>query len=176
MVDEAGFRELMTRVCSPVTVITTLTPQGLPYGTTVGAFMSLSLRPPMVAAALDRGSGLLAHAQASGRIGINVLRCDAGRIAAGFARTGADKFDGVDWILDHGLPRLRPVCAWLACEIASIVPGGDHLLLLSQVTSGQMTDNPPLTYLRRSFGTHLPIQQRVSLLSLQMSAHGDAVL
>jgi len=175
MIDETSFRELMTRVCSPVAVITTLTPQCLPYGSTVGAFMSLSLRPPMVAAALDLGSGLLSHARVSGRIGINVLRCDAGHIAAGFARTGVNKFDGVDWILDHGLPRLQPVCAWLVCEIAGIVPGGDHLLLLSQVTSGQTTDDPPLTYTRRSFGTHLPIQQRVSLPSLQLTAHGNAI-
>jgi flavin reductase (DIM6/NTAB) family NADH-FMN oxidoreductase RutF len=175
VVDETAFRELMTRVPSPVAVITTLTPQGLPYGSTVGAFMSLSLRPPMVVAALDRRSQLLAHARLSGRIGINVLRGDAGRSAANFARTAADKFDGIDWIFDHGLPRLYPVCAWLVCEIASIVPGGDHLLLLSQVTAGQLSDDPPLTYAARTFGTHLPVQQRVTLPTLQVSAHGNAV-
>lgn len=176
MVDEATFRELMTRVCSPVAVVTTLTADGRPYGTTVSAFMSLSLRPPMVIIALGSESELLAHARAAGRIGVNVLRHDAARTALAFARARADKFGTADWILENGLPRLRQTCGWLACDVASIVPGGDHLLLLSQVISAQMTDDPPLTYARRTFGTHLPRQSQVSTPSLQLATHGDAIL
>jgi hypothetical protein len=64
-----AFRDVMATVCAPVTVVTTTTADGKPYGTTVSAFASLSLDPPLVMIALGNRSGLLAHARASGRIG-----------------------------------------------------------------------------------------------------------
>ena len=41
------FREVMAGVPTPVSVVTTLT-DGHPHGTTVSAFASLSMTPPMV--------------------------------------------------------------------------------------------------------------------------------
>jgi hypothetical protein len=55
---DQAFRDLMSAVCAPVTVVTTADEDG-PHGTTVSAFASLSLRPPLVTVALDRRSGLL---------------------------------------------------------------------------------------------------------------------
>lgn len=54
-----AFRDLMAGVCAPVTVVTT-TREETPYGSTVSAFASLSLDPPMISVALDRSSRLLA--------------------------------------------------------------------------------------------------------------------
>jgi flavin reductase (DIM6/NTAB) family NADH-FMN oxidoreductase RutF len=39
-----NFLDVMAHVCTPVTVVTTIA-DGVPHGTTVSAFMSLSLRP-----------------------------------------------------------------------------------------------------------------------------------
>ncbi|NLE98682.1 MAG: flavin reductase family protein, partial [Propionibacterium sp.] len=38
----------MARVPAPVTIVTTADEEGNPYGTTVSAFASLSVTPPMV--------------------------------------------------------------------------------------------------------------------------------
>jgi flavin reductase (DIM6/NTAB) family NADH-FMN oxidoreductase RutF len=47
-----NFLDVMAQVCTPVTVVTTIA-DGVPHGMTVSAFMSLSLRPPVIAGALD---------------------------------------------------------------------------------------------------------------------------
>jgi hypothetical protein len=51
------FREAMAGVPTPVTVATSMA-GGLPHGTTVSAFATLSMAPPMVLVSLDRGSDL----------------------------------------------------------------------------------------------------------------------
>ncbi|MEI5099397.1 flavin reductase family protein [Streptomyces sp. PmtG] len=128
MVTEQGFRELMAGVCAPVTVVTA-TADRTPHGATVSAFASLSLRPPMVSVALDRESGLLARVLATGRFGVNVLGARQEALALRFARRSADRFTGLRWEYDHGLPRLPEAPGWLVCELTSRAEGGDHLLL-----------------------------------------------
>ena len=58
MIEPQQFRDLMAGVCAPVTVVTTMT-NGVPRGATVSSFASLSLNPPLVSVAFDRGSALL---------------------------------------------------------------------------------------------------------------------
>ncbi|MFC7303882.1 flavin reductase family protein [Streptomyces monticola] len=153
MMTEQDFRDLMAEVCAPVTVVTT-TEDGSPHGATVSAFASLSLRPPMVSVALDRGSGLLARILATGRFGVNVLGAQQAPLALRFARRPADRFTGIRWEYDHGLPRLPDAPGWLACELTSTVGGGDHLLLLGTVVRARTATAAPLVYGHRTFGTH----------------------
>src|SRR5579871_3916094 len=94
---QAAFRTAMASVCTPVSVVTTLA-DGLPYGTTVSAFASLSMEPPMVLVSLDLGSDLLALVRQTGRFGLNVLASSQTALALNFARKGgAGKFAGVAW-------------------------------------------------------------------------------
>lgn len=156
---EQAFRDLMAGVCAPVTIVTT-TAEDLPHGTTVSAFASLSLRPPMVTVALDRGSKVLSRITATGRFGVNVLARTQDDLALCFARRGADRFAGVDWDFDHGLPRLGSAPGWLVCEVAQAVEGGDHLLILGLVTHVKTTPAAPLVYGHRMFGTHSAFADR----------------
>src|SRR5438105_11403406 len=88
-----AFREVMASVCTPVSVVTAMADH-LPHGTTVSAFASLSLDPPMVLVALDRGSDLLALVRRTGRFGLNVLSGAQSHLALRFARKGGTaKFD-----------------------------------------------------------------------------------
>ena len=66
------FREVMAGVATPVAVVTTLA-GGRPHGTTVSAFASLSLAPPMVMVALDERSDLLRQLAAGSPLGLTVL-------------------------------------------------------------------------------------------------------
>ncbi|MEJ2862187.1 flavin reductase family protein [Actinomycetospora flava] len=153
-VEPQEFRELMGGVCAPVTVISTRTAEGAAHGTTVSAFASLSLEPPMVSVALDRDSALLAHARRSGRLGINVLAHDQAQTATTFARSGPDKFADASWEWDTGMPRLAGVAGWLVADIEQEVAGGDHVILLGGVVRAESTPALPLVYARRTFGSH----------------------
>jgi len=148
------FREVMAGVCTPVTVVTTFS-GGRPLGTTVSAFASLSMAPPMVVVSLDRRSDLLAALGEGTRLGVNVLGSTQAELAGGFARKGVDKFGGVDWHLESGAPRLDGSPGWLACVVSRLVDGGDHVLVLADVRQAETEPGPPLTYHARTFGTHL---------------------
>lgn len=147
------FRDAMAEVCSPVTVVT-IVHEGVAYGTTVSAFASLSLDPPMVTVALDHRSDLLAKVRHSGRLGVNILGSGQDDLAVAFARKGVDKFAGVGWCLDHGLPRLDRSVVWLDCEVSAVAVGGDHVVILAGVRTVSVAPAAPLTYHRRRFGTH----------------------
>lgn len=150
------FKESMARVSSTVVVVTTMT-HGGPHGTTVSAFMSLSVDPPMVVVSLDRSSQLLAGIRAASTFGVNVLSHDQADIARAFARKGSEKFSGLRWAPDRGLPRLDGTAGWLSCSAARLVGGGDHVLVIGMVDGAEVTDRLPLTYYARSFGTHAPL-------------------
>jgi flavin reductase (DIM6/NTAB) family NADH-FMN oxidoreductase RutF len=155
VVGEQAFRDLMAAVCAQVTVVTA--DQEGPHGTTVSAFASLSLRPPMITVALDRGSRLLDPVLRTGRFGVNVLGHGQQETASLFARRSADsadRFAAADWHYDHGLPRLNGAPAWLVCDLAQAVEGGDHLLLLGAVREAAARTAPPLLYGHRVYGTH----------------------
>ena len=147
------FRAVMAGVATPVSVVTTLS-DGAPHGTTVSAFASLSLSPPMVLVSLDRSSELLARLTGGSVFGVNVLGSDQAGLALAFARKGSDKFTGVDWVDDAGAPRLAGSPGWLSCTVAQLVQGGDHVIVLGEVRAADRRDAPPLTYHARTFGTH----------------------
>ena len=150
------FRAVMAGVATPVSVVTTLT-DGHPHGTTVSAFASLSMTPPMVLVSLDRGSELLARLGRSSVFGVNVLGSDQAALALAFSRKGDDKFTGVDWVADAGAPRLTGSPGWLACTVTQLVEGGDHVIVLGEVQRAATTAAAPLTYHARTFGTHAAV-------------------
>ena len=159
MVTDQSFRDLMAGVCAPVTVVTTAI-DGIPHGATVSAFTSLSLRPPMVTIALDRNSVLLSRILEVGRLGVNVLGRAQDDLALAFAGRVTDRFAGVEWRMEHGLPRLLEAPGWMVCDLAGTVEGGDHVLLLAEVVECATVVAAPLVYGHRTFGTHSAFERR----------------
>jgi flavin reductase (DIM6/NTAB) family NADH-FMN oxidoreductase RutF len=150
------FKAAMGSVCTPVSVVTSFD-GGRPHGTTVSAFCSLSLEPPMVLVALDEASALLQVLRTSPRFGLNVLSHAQDAVAAKFAVKGDDKFDDVAWDSRAGAPHISGSACWFACEVDQLVAGGDHTIVLGRVVESDNADLPPLTYHRRGFGTHGPL-------------------
>ncbi|GGM92812.1 flavin reductase [Thermopolyspora flexuosa] len=149
----AAFRETMAAVCAPVAVMTGLE-GGLPHGTTVSAFASLSMNPPMVLVALDRTSELLALVRRTRRFGLNLLGAGQAGLARRFAaKGGAAKFAGVAWEPHAGVPRIPGSAGFVGCTVAGLAHGGDHLIVLGNVVAAETTGDAPLVYHRRTFGT-----------------------
>ncbi|OUS82745.1 flavin reductase [Rhodococcus sp. NCIMB 12038] len=148
----------MAHVATPVAIVSSVD-GGLPVGTTVSAFTSLSMTPPMVLVSLDKGSETLELVAASGRFGLNILASDQTSTALKFAKKGGvGKFNGVRWDLDHEVPRITGVAGWVACTVEQIVEGGDHMIVLGNIVAAEHVHGEPLTYHGRVFGTHSAIE------------------
>lgn len=146
-------RTAMGQVAAAVSVVTTLA-GNRPHGTTVSAFMSLSMEPPMILVSLDRTSALLELLDVGSPVGLNVLAAHQDQIALRFATKGEDKFGNIAWQVDHGAPALIDRHAWVAGEVAELVSAGDHVLVLIDVAHANAGGQAPLTYWQRTFGTH----------------------
>jgi flavin reductase (DIM6/NTAB) family NADH-FMN oxidoreductase RutF len=152
-VSDRRFRDLMSMVCGPVVIITTAEgPE--PAGTTVSAFTSLSLRPRLVMLALDRRSRLLARLRRSRRFGVNVLDAAQSELATLFATKREDKFAGIEWSHRSGLPYLHGSPGWAECAVESLMPGGDHVIVVGRVDDLEYRACQPLIYADRNFGVH----------------------
>ena len=160
MIEPQQFRDLMAGVCAPVTVVTTMT-NGVPHGATVSSFASLSLNPPLVSVAFDRGSALLGQIQAAGRFGVNVLGHAQDELAVTFARRGADRFAAAPWFADHGAapagrrPRLDGLRAGPQHR-----SGRPPAAVRAGHRGQQPPRPPPLVYAHRTFGTHSRFAER----------------
>jgi flavin reductase (DIM6/NTAB) family NADH-FMN oxidoreductase RutF len=152
-VDFDAFCELFSGVPAAVTVVTARNGDGLAHGTTVSAFCSLSLNPPLVMVALNRSSDLLPFIEGQGRFGINVLAGGQEEVGTACAKKGPDKLTGTSWRYDSGLPRIDGSAAWLACDVQDILAGGDHVMVVGLVTACEPGEAEPLVYHRRNFWT-----------------------
>jgi flavin reductase (DIM6/NTAB) family NADH-FMN oxidoreductase RutF len=161
-VDATTFRHALAQVCAPVSVVTVLD-ESRPHGTTVSAFTSLSAEPPLILVCLAEDSDLLALLRRANRFGVNLLGINQSDLAFKFAGKGLEKFVGVPWYLDQGLPRIGGAGVWLACDLTELLPGGDHTIVVGRVTSAATVDGAnPLTYHGRGFGTHVGLPKTSS--------------
>lgn len=150
---DKDFRLAMRNVTAPVSVVTTFV-EGRPLGTTVSAFDSLSMEPPMMTVALHVNSFLLGHLTIGLPLGINVLGHEQEDVAMRFATRSDDRFDGVSWTLTDGAPELAGIHAWIGLRVRELVRGGDHVVVVGDVVGARQGVGRPLTYHDRTFGTH----------------------
>jgi len=150
---QKSFRSAMGNVAAAVSVVTTFS-GGEPMGSTVSAFASLSMEPPMLLVSLDNRSSLLATLHIESVVGVNVLAAHQDQIALRFARSGPDRFADIPWRPEDGAPALVDRHAWVAMAVTQLIEAGDHTLVLGRVEAADTYANAPLTYWQRAFGTH----------------------
>lgn len=111
------FREVLAHFGSGVVVITSIDSSGAPVGMTVGSFTSISIEPPLVGFFAGHNSTTLPHVLGNSEFCVNVLSEDQHSLARVFARSGSDKFEGVDWT-----PRSMDHHGWPVHTPGSIAP------------------------------------------------------
>jgi flavin reductase (DIM6/NTAB) family NADH-FMN oxidoreductase RutF len=147
-------REVLGHFVSGIVVITAIGPDG-PLGFTCQSFASLSLDPPLVNFSPSRTSSTWPRIRDVGAFCINVLAADHEDVSAGFARSGVDKFDGVEWrpAPTSGAPVLDGVSAWVDCTLWAEHDGGDHTIAVGHVEDlGADAARLPLLYYRGRYG------------------------
>lgn len=147
------FRGVMAQVPAAVAVVTTRA-GGEPYGTTVSAFTSLSMDPPMFLVSLDNASSLLSRLHVGAVAGVNVLTDDHADIAAHYARKNKDDLPAEYELIDEEPPRLPGAHARITFTVTELVTIADHTLVIGTVTTAHATPTAPLIYWQRTYGTH----------------------
>jgi flavin reductase (DIM6/NTAB) family NADH-FMN oxidoreductase RutF len=149
VVDPEEFKAALGRFASGVTVVTVAAEPTL-HGMTASSFASVSLEPPRVLVCLDKSSrtrGLLA-----GAFAVNILSADQQEIARAFAHAGDKPFGSLSYELgDNGAPLLHGAIAWIECSTSSVVDGGDHDIVVGDVTACRSGSGSPLIYYIRDY-------------------------
>ncbi len=152
-----NLRKVMGRFATGVTVVTTMHRDTI-HGMTANAFLSVSLRPPLVLVSLGRCrmSEMLPLTQ---RYGVSVLAHDQEHFAAHFA---AQRTSPVmpEFVWHEGLPLLEGALAHLACRVVDIHPAGDHVLWIGEVEHLRHNEGEPLLFYTGRFGTVRDLQER----------------
>jgi 3-hydroxy-9,10-secoandrosta-1,3,5(10)-triene-9,17-dione monooxygenase reductase component len=151
--DSARFRQVLGHFPTGVTVITAMS-GGAPVGLAVGSFASVSLEPPLVLFCAAQSSSTWPLIREAGRFCVNVLAEDQEDVCRSFASKGADKFAGIGWKHSAlGEPQLDGVLAWIDCEIAEVVPEGDHDVVIGRVRGLEVVrEGGPLLFFRGGYG------------------------
>ena len=149
------FRRAMSRLPTGVTVVTALGDGG-PSGLTANAVLSLSLDPPLMLAALDRGSRTLRAVEEAGRFGVNVLAAEQAELARSFSTKVEmqEKWDGVAWRERGGSPALDGIVVWVGCELRDVLGGGDHVIVTGAALDIAARDGDPLIFYG---GAYMPL-------------------
>lgn len=130
-----SYRAAMGLFASGVTVVT-VGDRGVRHGMTANAVMSVSLRPPLLAIAVDDRSYTHDLISRAGHFTVNILSETQAEVALRFARPmarEADLFDGPSARTPTGDPLLDGTLCYLACEVASAHQEGDHVLYVGRV-------------------------------------------
>ena len=146
------YREILSRFASGVTVVTAQSGDEL-FGMTVSAFCSVSLEPPLVLVSLSNDRPTTTLVEHAGWYGVNVLASDQAWLSERFAFTDpTQRFEGVDWAPGpNGTPLLAGTIGSLECEVAQIVPAGDHQVVIGRVMHAATTDGLPVVYTQRGY-------------------------
>ncbi|EDY55977.1 MULTISPECIES: flavin reductase family protein [Streptomyces] len=134
-VDGRALRTVCGNFATGVTVITTGGPED-GAATTVNSFTSVSLDPPLVLFCLHRQSRLRPVLQKARGFVVNFLTRDQAGLAWKFAGRESARLADVPYHHSaHGLPVLTEALAFLECRLAEEYDGGDHAILVGEVTA-----------------------------------------
>ncbi|GLZ53070.1 flavin reductase family protein [Actinomycetospora sp. NBRC 106378] len=150
--DPTTMRSVLGHFPSGVTIVTGVV-DGEPAGFTCQSFSSLSLDPPLVLILPGRNSSSWPRIESTGRFCVNVLAEDQGALSTQFARSGTDKFAGVEWTAasGSGSPILAGATAWIDCTLHASYDGGDHLIVVGAVQELATAELPPLVFHRGAY-------------------------
>ncbi|KKK07426.1 flavin reductase family protein [Micromonospora sp. HK10] len=165
-VDRDGFRALLRRQASTVTVVTavargTADPAclgglGAPVraGFTATSFTSVSLDPPLVSFCLGTGSSSWPVISRAEHVAVHLLGAGQRETARIFATSGIDRFAAYPgWTAGpFGLPLLAGVLGRLLCRVVRRVAAGDHTLVIAEpLALDDGHDGDPLVYHRGGY-------------------------
>ncbi|MGB2404485.1 MAG: flavin reductase family protein [Flavobacteriaceae bacterium] len=134
--------------CFPtgVSVVSVFTPEGEIHGMTASSFVSVSLDPPLVMFSVLKKNQLASYLKKDMPLGISILTEAMEAVSNHFAKISSlenpPSFDTIG-----EAPILQQSHAWYATKVHSLIPAGDHHLVLCEVLDlAALPDERPLVY------------------------------
>ena len=140
-----AFRRTLGMFATGVTVLTARVGEQV-HGMTANAFMSVSLRPPLVLISIDRRARMGAMLHEGTRFGVSVLEARQTGLSDRFAGRVADDLPEATFELVHETPLVEGALAHLVARVVRSYWGGDHSLFLGQVEFARYGEGRPLLF------------------------------
>jgi flavin reductase (DIM6/NTAB) family NADH-FMN oxidoreductase RutF len=158
------FRRTLGRFATGVTVITIPVGDQV-HGMTANAFMSVSLRPPLVLISVDKRARMHRLLRVGMRFGVSVLSSEQDALSDHFAGRVREvpplyRFESV-----HETPLVEGALAHVVAQVVRSYWGGDHSLFLGQVEYARYGEGRPLLFHAGQY-ERLPLAQASVLSSL----------
>jgi len=151
-IEQHHFRRVCSKYATGITILTVLDSLGAPHGMTVNSFTSVSLSPPLILVCIDRQTPILSHFKPGTRFGVNVLHEEQKDLSTWFARSGHDRFSGMEWSAgETGVPVLPGMLATLECEVTQMIEAGDHVVVIGAALHATWREGQPLVYFNSSY-------------------------
>ena len=139
------FRRTLGMFATGVTVITTRVGE-IVHGMTANAFMSVSLRPPLILISVDRRAKLNALLREGVRYGVSVLEEGQTALSDRFAGRATGDAPEPRFELVRETPLVEGALAHLVARVVRSYWGGDHSLFLGQVEYVRYGEGTPLLF------------------------------
>jgi flavin reductase (DIM6/NTAB) family NADH-FMN oxidoreductase RutF len=167
--DAEAFRRLARTWAATVTVVTArrregTSPSSSPPrdGFTATAFLTLSIEPPLIAIAVERGAGAEALMADADHFAVNLLSEGQSEHSLAFARHWEHRTDTWErFRADHdaaGVPLLHGTAGAFSARVRDRIDAGDHLLVIGEVTAIHHGDtHRTLVYQHRGYARVGPL-------------------
>jgi flavin reductase (DIM6/NTAB) family NADH-FMN oxidoreductase RutF len=143
------FRRTLGMFATGVTVITTRVGEQV-HGMTANAFMSVSLRPPLILVSVDRRAKMNALLREGSRYGVSVLEEGQAELSDRFAGRVVDDAGSARaeplFEIVRDTPLVEGALAHLVARVLRSYWGGDHSLFLGQVEYVRYGEGVPLVF------------------------------
>lgn len=157
-VDQARFRAVLGRFATGVTVVTCIV-DGADHAMTANSLTSVSLAPPLVLICVERETRFHEAILAATHWGVSVLGSPARGAATWLATRGRPLAGQLDPVAHHRssfteVALVDDALAWLEVRTTAVHDGGDHSIIVGEVVSLALADDPPpaLTFFRGRYG------------------------
>ena len=145
--NEKQFRKALGMYSTGIAVVTTTDNNKKPIGMTVNSFTSVSLDPALILWSIDKKQPSYKFFLNSDGYAVNILSKEQLDLCNLFASPIDNKFKNVNWkVSQNGFPLISDTLAWFDCIKWNDYPGGDHQILVGEVTSYGSVNSKPLIY------------------------------
>ena len=145
LLEAADFRRTLGMFATGVTVITTRVGEQV-HGMTANAFMSVSLRPPLILVSVDRRARMNALLREGARYGVSVLEERQTALSDRFAGRASEDIPEPVFEIVNETPLVQDALANLVARVVRSYWGGDHSLFLGEVEYVRYGEGTPLLF------------------------------
>lgn len=140
--DSREFRNAMGTFATGICIITA-NPEGHePFGMTVNSFASVSLDPALILWSLQNNSECMPAFEKATKFAVNILASDQEALSNLYAKKGDHALAPEHFRIGKaGTPVMHGVVTSFECNMWARYPGGDHVILVGEVTEMETNIN-----------------------------------